>query len=54
MTARIALAFIIAGLTATILTALEPVKRHHLYYCVHPFSGYAMPCMYRKNDPVPV
>lgn len=66
MTSRRALAFGIA--TAALYMAMilggflfmmakrknGDVPRHHLYFCIHPESGLALPCMYRKNDPVGV
>jgi hypothetical protein len=29
-------------------------ERHHLYYCMHPGTGFTLPCMYRRNDGVNV
>jgi hypothetical protein len=52
----VALVLVIAGITATVLTVAFPKQepRHHIYYCVHPYIYVAMPCMYRRNDPVDV
>jgi cytochrome c oxidase assembly factor CtaG len=52
----IAAVLLIAGITVTVLSVVFPKQepRHHIYYCVHPYIYVALPCMYRRNDPVPV
>jgi hypothetical protein len=54
----------IAALAIVHFTAPRP-QRHHIYFCIYPGNGLpppysqprtgmALPCMYRKNDPVDV
>jgi hypothetical protein len=48
-----AFSIFIIGVLVALSSAKEPPQRHHIYYCMSPY-GIAMPCMYRKNTPVPV
>ena len=50
------LAVVIATLVALAVVHFTPPKpqRHHIYYCVNPWNGMALPCKFRRNDPVSV
>lgn len=51
------LAVTIAAIVAIAIihfSAPRPAPRHHIYFCMEPNTGLALPCMYRKNDPVDV